>query len=92
VSEALMTNSQKTLFRIALVLAIVADALQIILLPLFVEGAESMALGVCAVIPGEAGPGIRPGSALDTRGGECLQEIEEHRSKCFVTDESACAG
>jgi hypothetical protein len=43
VSEALMTNSQKTLFRIALVLAIVADALQIILLPLFVEGAESPA-------------------------------------------------
>ncbi len=42
-SEALMTNSQKTLFRIALVLAIVADALQIILLPLFVEGAESPA-------------------------------------------------
>ncbi len=38
-----MTNSQKTLFRIALVLAIVADALQIILLPLFVEGAESPA-------------------------------------------------
>jgi hypothetical protein len=43
VSEALMTNSQKTRFRIALVLAIVADALQIILLPLFVEGAESPA-------------------------------------------------
>ena len=42
-SEALMTNSLKTLFRIALVLAIVADALQIILLPLFVEGAESPA-------------------------------------------------
>ncbi len=38
-----MTNSQKTRFRIALVLAIVADALQIILLPLFVEGAESPA-------------------------------------------------
>jgi hypothetical protein len=38
-----MTNSQMTRFRIALVLAIVADALQIILLPLFVEGAESPA-------------------------------------------------
>jgi hypothetical protein len=43
VSEALMTNSQKTRFRIALILAIAADALQIILLPLFVEGAESPA-------------------------------------------------
>ena len=42
-SEALMTNSQKTRFRIALILAIAADALQIILLPLFVEGAESPA-------------------------------------------------
>ena len=42
-SEELMTNSQKTRFRIALILAIAADALQIILLPLFVEGAESPA-------------------------------------------------
>jgi hypothetical protein len=38
-----MTNSQLTRFRIALILAIVADALQIVLLPLFVEGAESPA-------------------------------------------------
>jgi hypothetical protein len=38
-----MTNSQKTRFRIALILAIAADALQIILLPMFVEGAESPA-------------------------------------------------
>jgi hypothetical protein len=38
-----MTNSQMTRFRIALILAIVADALQIVLLPLFVEGAESPA-------------------------------------------------
>jgi|ERR1700728_3703191 hypothetical protein len=38
-----MTNSQVMRFRIALILAIVADALQIILLPLFVEGAESPA-------------------------------------------------
>ena len=38
-----MTNSQRTRFRIALILAIAADALQIILLPLFVEGAESPA-------------------------------------------------
>jgi hypothetical protein len=43
VTEISMTNSQMTRFRIALVLAIVADALQIILLPLFVEGAESPA-------------------------------------------------
>jgi hypothetical protein len=43
VSEALMTNSEKTRFRIALILAIAADALQIILLPMFVEGAESPA-------------------------------------------------
>jgi hypothetical protein len=42
-TENLMTNSQVTRFRIALILAIVADALQIILLPLFVEGAESPA-------------------------------------------------
>jgi hypothetical protein len=42
-SENLMTNSQVMRFRVALILAIVADALQIILLPLFVEGAESPA-------------------------------------------------
>lgn len=38
-----MTQSQVTRFRIALIVAILADALQIILLPLFVEGAESPA-------------------------------------------------
>jgi hypothetical protein len=43
VTEDWMTNSQKTRFRIALILAIVADALQIIFVPLFVEGAESPA-------------------------------------------------
>jgi hypothetical protein len=43
VTENFMTNSQIMRFRIALILAIVADALQIILLPLFVEGAESPA-------------------------------------------------
>jgi hypothetical protein len=41
--ENLMTQSQVMRFRIALIVAIVADALQIILLPLFVEGAESPA-------------------------------------------------
>jgi hypothetical protein len=43
VTESSITNSQMTRFRIALILAIVADALQIVLLPLFVEGAESPA-------------------------------------------------
>ena len=38
-----MTDSQKTRFRIALILAVDADALQIIFQPLFVEGAESPA-------------------------------------------------
>jgi len=38
-----MTNSQMTRFRIALILAVIADALQVIFLPLFVEGAESPA-------------------------------------------------
>lgn len=36
-----MTISQVTRFRAALILAIVADALQIIVFPLFVEGVES---------------------------------------------------
>jgi hypothetical protein len=35
------TISAKSRFRAALVLAIIADALQIVFLPLFVEGAES---------------------------------------------------
>jgi len=35
--------SQRTRFQVAMVLAIVADALQLVLLPLFVEGAESPA-------------------------------------------------
>lgn len=48
-------NSQLTRFRIALVLAVVADALQFILLPFFIEGAESPAddvldVGVAAVL------------------------------------------
>jgi hypothetical protein len=59
-SEAAMTenpipNSQIMRFRIALILAVVADALQFILLPLFVEGAESPAddvldVGVAAAL------------------------------------------
>jgi hypothetical protein len=35
--------SQRTRFQVAMILAIVADALQVIFLPLFVEGAESPA-------------------------------------------------
>lgn len=42
-TENSITNSQMTRFRIALILAIIADALQIIFLPLLVEGAESPA-------------------------------------------------
>lgn len=59
-SEAAMTenpipNLQIMRFRIALILAVVADALQFILLPLFVEGAESPAddvldVGVAAAL------------------------------------------
>ena len=37
------TISQRTRFQVAMALAVVADALQIIALPLFVEGAESPA-------------------------------------------------
>jgi hypothetical protein len=47
--------SQRTRFQVAMILAILADALQLVLLPLFVEGAESPAedildLGVGAVL------------------------------------------
>ena len=50
-----ITFSPRSRFRTALVLAIIADALQIALLPLFVEGAESPAddmldLGIGAVL------------------------------------------
>ena len=47
--------SQRTRFQVAMILAIVADALQFVFLPLFVEGAESPAddildLGVGAAL------------------------------------------
>jgi hypothetical protein len=47
--------SQRTRFQVAMILAILADALQLVLLPLFVEGVESPAedildLGVGAVL------------------------------------------
>jgi hypothetical protein len=50
-----ITISPGTRFRVALIVAIVADALQLIFLPLFVEGAESPAddvldIGVGAVL------------------------------------------
>jgi len=41
--ESQMTHAEIVRFRIALIIAMAADALQIILLPLFVEGAESPA-------------------------------------------------
>lgn len=53
-TEISLTNSQLTRFRIALILAMVADALQIILLPLFVEGAESPADDVLDAAVGAA--------------------------------------
>jgi hypothetical protein len=43
VTETALSHPQIVRFRIALILAILADALQIILLPLFIEGAESPA-------------------------------------------------
>jgi hypothetical protein len=43
VTEDSITIPQITRFRIAMILAIIADALQIVFLPLFVEGAESPA-------------------------------------------------
>jgi len=55
VTENAITNSQIMRFRIALILAVVADVLQVIFLPLLVEGAESPAddildIGVGAVL------------------------------------------
>jgi hypothetical protein len=41
VTDDSVTISPGTRFRVALILAIVADALQFVFLPLFVEGAES---------------------------------------------------
>ncbi|MGA9672100.1 MAG: hypothetical protein WBQ94_23005 [Terracidiphilus sp.] len=41
-----ITISHTTRFRVAMVLAILADALQVIVFPLFVEGAESPAADV----------------------------------------------
>jgi hypothetical protein len=43
VTNDTITISQSTRFRAAMIIAIFADALQIILLPLFVEGVESPA-------------------------------------------------
>jgi hypothetical protein len=55
VTQDSITISQGARFRIAIILAIIADALQIIVFPLFVEGAESPAndvldVGVGAVL------------------------------------------
>jgi hypothetical protein len=55
VTDEPLAISQRTRFQVAMVLAIIADALQLVLLPLFVEGAESPAedvldLGVGAAL------------------------------------------
>lgn len=55
-----ITISQRTRFQMAMILAIVADALQLVFVPLFVEGAESPAddildLGVGAALFGLLG-------------------------------------
>jgi hypothetical protein len=55
VTDDSITISPATRFRVALILAMVADALQLVFLPLFVEGAESPAddvldLGVGGVL------------------------------------------
>jgi hypothetical protein len=55
VADDTITISQRTRFQAAMILAIVADAVQLVFLPLFVEGAESPAddildLGVGAVL------------------------------------------
>jgi len=49
VTQEGITISRGTRFRIAMILAIIADALQIIVFPLFVEGAESPANDVLDV-------------------------------------------
>jgi hypothetical protein len=48
------TVSQRTRFQMAMILAIAADALQIILLPVFVEGAESPAEDILDLVIGIA--------------------------------------
>jgi hypothetical protein len=58
-------------FRIALILAIIADALQIVVFPLFVEGAvlpSWLALGVPPFLLGQARPRSRFGTFLDVGG------------------------
>src|ERR1700733_10448817 len=55
VADEPIAISQRTRFQVAMILAILADALQIVLLPLFVEGTESPAddivdLGVGAAL------------------------------------------
>jgi hypothetical protein len=55
VTDEPIAISQRTRFQVAMILAILADALQLVFLPLFVEGAESPAddvldLGVGAAL------------------------------------------
>src|ERR1700688_4834252 len=46
VTDEAIAISQRTRFQVAMILAIVADALQLVFLPLFVEGAESPAADI----------------------------------------------
>jgi hypothetical protein len=60
VADEPIAISQRTRFQVAMILAILADALQLVFLPLFVEGAESPAddvldLGVGAALVGLLG-------------------------------------
>jgi hypothetical protein len=60
VTDDAITISQRTRFQVAMILAIVADALQLVFLPFFVEGAGSPAddvldLGVGAALFGLLG-------------------------------------
>jgi hypothetical protein len=60
VADEPITISQRTRFQVAIILAVLADALQLVFLPLFVEGAESpvddvLDLGVGAALVGLLG-------------------------------------
>ena len=97
-TQDIVAISQRTCFQVAMILAIIADALQIVVFPLFVEGAVSpaddildlgyrsragspswVALGISAVVFGQAGARSRFGAVLDVSGRKRLSEIEAHR-------------
>jgi hypothetical protein len=80
-----LTISPVSRFRAAMILAIIADALQIGIFPLFVEGALSPAddlldFGVgAAIVCGQARAGGGPGSFMDDGRGKCLSQIEANQ-------------